>query len=394
MKKTIPVSKARIGMYVDSVGRNWMKHDFLRNSFKLDDKAMKKLRASQLKEIVIDTDKGLDVEGEKPDEKQVTKEPLKSASEKNQTRPLFPETTGADIQQAKKAYSMAADTVRDLMNDARSGKELKPENAEGAAEQLIKSIDRSPHTLNAVTRIKSRDEYTFQHSVGVSALLAGFARETFTAAEVEEIAIGGIVHDIGKIHVPDNILNKPDKLTDEEFVIMKKHVTYSREILEENNNFTSMQTDISLMHHERPDGKGYPLGLKGNEISEIGYMGAVIDVYDALSTRRVYKEAWEPSQALKSMLKWGPGQFNQDVLMRFIKYLGVYPVGTWVSLRSNQIGFVLSQNEDRLKPVVQVRLSLKDRSLKNRDIDLSKTDDEITAVVSPQAFGLDDDFTV
>lgn len=386
MKRKIPVSKARIGMYVASVGSNWMKHDFLRNSFMLDDKAMKKLKASQLKEIVIDTEKGLDIEEEKKPQQAVKKQEV--------AKPLFPETTGADIQQANKAYTMAADTVRNLMNDTRSGKELKPENAESAAEQLIKSIERSPQTLNAVTRIKTRDEYTFQHSVGVSALLAGFAKGTFTRAEVEEIAIGGIVHDIGKIHVPDNILNKPDKLTDEEFVIMKKHVTYSREILEECNNFTSMQTDISLMHHERPDGKGYPLGLKDDEISEIGYMGAVIDVYDALSTRRVYKEAWEPSQALKSMLQWGPGQFNQNILMRFIKYLGVYPVGTWVSLSSNQVGFVLSQNEDKLNPVVQVRLSLKDRRLKNYDIDLSSSDDSITAVVSPQAFGLDDDFTV
>ncbi len=92
---------------------------------------------------------------------------------------------------------------------------------------------------------------------------------------------------------------------------------------------------------------GYPLGLKADEISEIGYMGAVIDVYDALSTRRVYKKAWEPSQALKSMVEWGPGQFNQDVLMHFINYLGVYPVGTWVLLESNKVGFVLSQNEDK-----------------------------------------------
>lgn len=379
-------------MYVDSVGRNWMQHDFLRNSFMLDEKAMAKLKASRLKEIVIDTGKGLDVEViARPDKAEAISRP-----EHRPQKPLLPETTGADIKQAKKAYSMAADTVRSLMNDARSGKALKPEHAEKAAEELIKSIDRNPQTLNAVTRIKTRDEYTFQHSVGVSALLTGFARQSFDLAEVEEIAIGGIIHDIGKIHVPDNILNKPDKLTDEEFVIMKKHVTYSREILMEHNNFSQNQLDISLMHHERPDGKGYPLGLKGEEISEIGYMGAVIDVYDALSTRRVYKEAWEPSQALKSMLKWGPGQFDQPVLMRFIKYLGVYPVGSWVSLKSNQIGFVLSLNEDKVNPVVQVKLSLKDRRLKNETIDLSACDDAITAVVSPDAFGFseEEDFAV
>lgn len=391
MKKTIPLSKVRVGMHVDSLGRNWMKHNFLRNSFLIEDKeTLAKIKGSQLRELVIDTARGLDVEEDNKPEKSVEPKAVKP-----QVRPLFPETTGADIQQAQKAYSMAADTVRNLMNDARSGKQLKPEQAEKSAEQLIKSIDNSPQTLSAVTRIKSRDEYTFQHSVGVAALLAGFTKGRYSADELEEITIGGIVHDIGKIHVPDNILNKPDKLTDEEFVLMKKHVTFSREIFEECNNFTSMQTDIALQHHERPDGMGYPLGLKGDEISEIGYTGAVIDVYDALSTRRVYKKAWEPSQALKSMLEWGPGQFNQDVLMRFIKYLGVYPVGTWVLLESNRVGFVLSQNEDKLRPVVQLKLSVKDRRLLSQDINLSAVkDDAIKSVVSPQAYGLDDDFAI
>lgn len=395
MKKTIPLNKARVGMFVDSLGRNWMKHGFLRNSFMIyDDKTLDKLKTSQLAEIVIDTDKGLDVVSENAIESKKIDAKAQQPEAKN-IKPLFPETTGADIQQAKKAYSMAADTVRVLMNDVRSGKELKPEQAESSAEQLIQSIDKCPQTLNAVTRIKSRDEYTFQHSIGVAALLAGFASESYSAAEVEEITIGGIIHDIGKINVPDSILNKPDRLTDEEFVIMKKHVTYSREILQESRNFTQMQTDIALMHHERPDGMGYPLGLKEGEISDIGYMGAIIDVYDALSTRRVYKKAWEPTQALKSMMEWGPGQFCQPMLMRFIKYLGVYPVGTWVVLKSNRVGFVLSQNEDSLRPVVQVKLSIKDRRLINEDVDLtSAQSDAIQGVVSPQAYGLDDEFTI
>lgn len=377
-------------MYVDSVGRNWMKHDFLLNSFMLDDSALEKLKKSKLKEIVIDTDKGLDVADEK--EKQPSEVVSKPDSQVN---PLFPETTGADLKQAEQAYSMAADTVRNLMNDVRSGKELKPEQAEQTAEQLIKSIDNSPQALNAVTRIKTRDEYTFQHSVGVAALLTGFCRDFYSAEQIEEITIGGIIHDIGKIHVPDNILNKPDKLTDEEFVIMKKHVTFSREILQEHNNFTRMQTDISLLHHERPDGKGYPLGLKEDEISEIGAIGAIIDVYDALSTRRVYKKAWEPTEALRSMLKWGPGQFNQPLLMRFIKYLGVYPVGTWVLLESGRAGFVLHENENSLRPVVQLKVEVKTRRLINEEIDLSAVDnDAIKESFSPIKFGLDDELAI
>lgn len=391
MKKKILPSQARVGMYIESLGKDWLHHDFLLNSFLIKDEAMlAKLKSSQLKEIAIDTEKGLDVEEEEP----VILRPMGEPVEEPVT-PVFPQTTGADIEQAKKAYKMASRVIQDLMNDVRSGKALKPEQAARSAEQIIKSIDSSPHALTAVTRIKNRDEYTFQHSIGVAALLTSFARETYSRSEIEEIAVGGIVHDIGKVKVPDSILNKPDKLTDDEFVIMKKHVTYSREILQESNNFSRLQTDIALLHHERPDGRGYPLGLKAEEISEISAMGAIIDVYDALSTRRVYKKAWEPTQALKSMMEWGPGQFSQPLLMRFIKHLGVYPVGTWVLLDSDRVGFVLSQNVDSLRPVVQVKLEVRTRRLLNKEVNLSAVRrDAIKRVVSPQDYGLNDDFMI
>jgi HD-GYP domain-containing protein (c-di-GMP phosphodiesterase class II) len=394
MKKKIPIEKVIVGMYVDSLGKDWMKHNFLRNSFLIKDEAiLQKLKSSKLKEVVIDTEKGLDVRQEK------TAEPEKQVAathEIKDEKPLFPTTTAADIKQAKKAFKMASKVVDDLMNDVRSGKALDKEKAKDSAEQIIKSIDSSPHTLTAVTRIKNRDEYTFQHSVGVATLLAGFAKHMdYSADQLEEITVGGIIHDIGKVNTPDNILNKPDKLTDEEFVIMREHVTHSRDILQENGGFTQMQLDISLMHHEKPNGKGYPLGLKANEISEIGAMAAIIDVYDALSTKRVYKEAWEPSHALKSMLEWGEGAFNQPLLMQFISYLGVYPVGTWVMLKSGKIGFVLSLNEDKLRPVVQIKLDLKSRRLLNDEIDLSKnTSESIQAVASPTQYGLDEDFSI
>ena len=397
MKKKVPVSKLIVGMHIEGIGKDWMKHDFLRSSFLIKDKEiLKKLKASDLTEVTIDTSKGLDVPEEKPRETAASKQPEKSpATAKEIEKPLFPETTAADIKQARQAFAMASRVVNDLMNDVRSGKALDKDRAAESAEKIVRSIDSSPHTLTAVTRIKNRDEYTFQHSVGVATLLAGFAKDVgeFSTDQIQEITVGGIIHDIGKVNTPDNILNKPEKLTDEEFVIMREHVNHSRDILQENGGFTQMQLDISLMHHEKPDGRGYPLGLKADEISEIGAMAAIIDVYDALSTKRVYKEAWEPSQALKSMVEWGAGAFNQPLLMQFIRYLGVYPVGTWVMLHSGKLGFVLSLNENKLTPVVQLKLDLKSRRLLNQTLDLSaKTDDFIEHVASPSQYGLDDEF--
>jgi HD-GYP domain-containing protein (c-di-GMP phosphodiesterase class II) len=390
VKKSILVTEAKPGMYVESLGKNWLDHDFLSNHFVLDSASLSKLKKSGISEIVIDTDKGLDVE----EQFQVIPEAIVEEAQEL-LPPVFPETTGADLRVAQQAYSVAADTVRNLMNHVRSGKALKPEDAEPAAEQLIRSIDRNPQTLNAVTRIKTRDEYTFQHSVGVAALLAGFCRDFYTSEQVEEITIGGIVHDIGKINVPDAVLNKPSRLNDDEFAVMRTHVDHSREILEGQNCFTRLQTDIALLHHERPDGKGYPFGLMADQISDIGAIAAIVDVYDALSTRRVYKEAWEPTDALGHMLKWAPEQFDQKHLLRFIKYLGVYPVGTWVLLESGRAGFVLRENEDSLRPVVQLKIEVKSRRLINEQIDLSgPTGDAIRESFSPLVFGMDDELSL
>jgi len=391
MKKKITTSQIIKGMYIHSLGSSWLNHDFTSNQFLVENNdTLKKLKVSKLKTVTIDTNKGVDVPEEEP---RPSVSPVKPT---NIVKPLFPETTAADISAAKKTYNTASVAIKNLMNDARAGKELKPEDAHETAENIITAIDRNPHAMNAATRIKTRDEYTFQHSIGVTTLLTGFAESCgYDLKEKEEVAIGGIMHDIGKIHIPDSILNKPDKLTNEEFITMKKHVTFSREIFEEDNNFSRIETDIALFHHERPDGKGYPLGFKDDEIPEIGYMGAIVDVYDALSTKRVYKEAWEPSIALKNMVNWGPGQFNISLLQRFIKYLGVYPVGTWIKLESGLVGFILSQTEDLLEPVVQVKLNTKNHHLLNKTYDLRKhKNDKIKAVISPASLGLDDDFAI
>jgi HD-GYP domain-containing protein (c-di-GMP phosphodiesterase class II) len=396
MKKNIPVEQLRVGMYVSLQGLSWLKHDFMRTTFLIEEeKVLRKILATGLKEVEIDTARGLDVEQDAAEQPEAVKDqpPVAGAP----VRPLYPETSGADIRQAQKAFEMASKVVSDLMNDVRAGKSMDLEKARDPANQIIRSIDKSPHTMTAVTRIKNRDEYTFQHSVGVATLLASFARGVadYTEDQIEEITLGGIVHDIGKVNVPDNILNKPDKLTDEEFVLMRKHVEYSREILEEQSGFTTLQTDIALLHHEKPDGSGYPLGLKAEAISDIGAMGAIIDVYDALTTRRVYKEAWEPTQALKKMLEWGAGSFHQDWLMKFIRHLGVYPVGTWIILDSGRVGFVLSLNENKLKPVVYLKLDSKKRRLLDEKLDLSgATQDYVRGVVSPAQYGLEDDFLI
>ena len=179
--------------------------------------------------------------------------------------------------------------------------------------------------------------------------LTGFDRESIYSA-----AIGGLLHDIGKAKIDDKILKKPGRLTSQEFEIMKTHVEEGRKILDKIENIPEIAKHIAYEHHERYDGSGYPAGLKGDKISKIGRMVAICDVYDALSSVRVYHNALIPHEALRKIFEWSDFQFDKVLVEKFVHMMGIYPVGTLVMLESGFVSVVLQQNGDSLlKPVIR-----------------------------------------
>jgi putative nucleotidyltransferase with HDIG domain len=218
------------------------------------------------------------------------------------------------------------------------------------------------------------DVYTFEHSVSFSVLMMAFAKSMGLSDKIIcEVGIGGLLHDIGKTLTPDNILNKPGKLTDEEFVIMKEHVVHSRKILEKTKGLSKISMDIAAQHHEKFDGNGYPLGLKGDQISHYGQMSAIVDVYDALTADRCYHKGKEPSEVLKLLVKWSGAHFNSSLVRKFIQSVGIYPAGSLVMLSNNHLAKVIDINENMLKPIVEVFINAKTRSyIPRKLIDLSK----------------------
>ena len=361
MIKEITPKQLLVGMFIHKLHCSWIDHPFMKNRFMIESEAdMNKLIKAKIKLISIDTSKGVDVA---PPEIEATDETEKSIHfqiaisqfEKDIESKQFQESLEIRVQLAKKLVGSASKVVTNIMSEVRSGKKIDMEVCDQVVSCITRMISKDPHTLLGVSRLKTKDEYTFIHSVSVSALLASFACSLgYSPDEIDQIALGGLLHDIGKSLTPNEILNKPGKLTDEEFIIMRQHVVERTNTLLAGYDLPQLALDVITMHHERPDGRGYPAGLKEDQITEAGKMSSIVDIYDALTSVRAYKEAWEPTETLKKMMSWCPDQLDRALLKKFIKTLGIYPVGSLVELESGKVGLVIEQNENLLRPVLKV----------------------------------------
>jgi len=220
---------------------------------------------------------------------------------------------------------------------------------------MEQSVARNQDALILLTRIKDKDEYTLMHSISVGTLVLAFCKYCRIPYEMTmNLAVGALFHDLGKTRIPYSILNKPGKLSEAEFNIMKKHPGYSAKILRNSSGLPLEAYDIALHHHERYDGKGYPHGLQGDEIPFGSQIAAICDVYDAITSNRCYRDGIDSSEGLRQIYEWSGLHFSKDLGHKFIRCIGVYPIGTYVRLENNLIGVVVESTENILQPVVRV----------------------------------------
>jgi putative nucleotidyltransferase with HDIG domain len=298
-----------------------------------------------------------------------------------------------EINKAKKLYKEAKDLQTKAFKSIKAGRKVEIEPFKEVANSFIDSVFRNQDALACITRIREKEAYLLEHSINVSVLMTIFAKHLHIDREIiHELATGALLHDIGKIKIEDEILNKPEKFTDSEFDEMKNHARYSKEILEE-AGLSGIAVEIAGYHHERLDGNGYPYGLKGDEISQYVRMISIVDVYDALTAKRVYKNDMTPIKAFKILKKDTPACFDEVLLNKFIACIGVHPVGTLVKLTSQKLGIVSKSNfQNPLKPCVKLFYSAKHHHhTEVKDIDLSKKNctDEIERSVKPEDFNIE-----
>jgi HD-GYP domain-containing protein (c-di-GMP phosphodiesterase class II) len=366
MLKRIPVQDVRLGMHLHELCGAWLDHPFWKTKFVLrDGEDLRKLRSSAVKECWIDTAKGLDVRAQDDGVHLApsTARPLLAAQPRVMSVPISelgsttdrpsrsPDTTPMDeeVRRAAALCSASREAVASLHNEVRMGRTLDADKCRPIVDEIASSVSRNAGALTSLARLKTHDDYTYLHSVAVCALMVSLARQLgLEEAEVREAGMAGLVHDMGKALMPLAVLNKPGKLTEEEFTIIRGHPQLGHDLLAEGGAFEPGVLDVCLHHHERLDGKGYPEGLAGDAISRLARMGAVCDVYDAITSNRPYKAGWDPAESIAQMASWRKGQFDTAVFQAFVKSLGIYPNGSLVRMKSGRLAIVMEQNEKSL----------------------------------------------
>jgi len=396
MIKKVHKQDLRLGMFIHDLNCGWMDHSFLRNSFMLRKEAdLEKIAKSGITEVYIDTIKGIDVldSAEAPSQAEVAQqieEKILHSPVVGAPPPEVRTTHQEEMVFAKEIQKEANKVIHSILEDVRMGKRIAVERVEPVVSQITDSILRNPGTLVSLCRIREGDTYTFQHSVSVATLLISFCRAMELPPEtIHEAGVGGMLHDIGKMRVPDHILNKPGKLTDAEFVIMKNHVNLGLEVLEKTPNISRTVIQIAGEHHEKFCGTGYPARKKGAEISLLGRMAAIVDVYDAITSNRIYHKGMEPPLALRKIYEWSDASattephMDEELVQHFIHALGIYPVGSLVRLESQRLAVVLDQShEGLLTPRLRVMYDCRSRKkIEPFDLDLAAPENGADAIV-------------
>lgn len=340
-------------------------------------KVITHLQSKGVESVLIDTSKSLVVQDE------IVIPPTNS-----QAQPLI-----LEINKAKKIFNESKALQKKIFDDALSGRDIDLSPVVEITDQAIDTIFKNPDALACIINIRQKDEYLLEHSVSVSILISIFARYLNIDKQiVRQLAVGAFLHDVGKIMIPDSVLNKPGKLTDKEFTVMKTHVNHSIKIIEQTKGISEISLEVAALHHEKLDGTGYPYQISENKITQYGRMVAICDIFDALTADRVYKDGYSHIKSFSILRKLAEQQhLDKRLVDIFIKCLGVYPVGSLVELGSKKLAIVEGRNyDDPIRPKVRSFYSVDDhRYVMTQDIDLSKTEDFIVKGVRADEFDLD-----
>jgi HD-GYP domain-containing protein (c-di-GMP phosphodiesterase class II) len=359
----------KFGMYVHELDRPWTDTPFMFQGFVLRNIEQLDGLKKYCKFVYVDFDRSeLDKDAERA--------ALAASAPSAIKLPPEPKiSVEHELPAAETAYQHSTLALQDTFATVRAGKLLDGARVKEAVSGITESVLRNPDALQLFSRLEEKGEYTLGHALDVAVYMTSFGR--FLEMEPDDVILLGylgLLQDIGKLKVPNNLIEKRDRLSTEEFEQAKMHVQYSFELLEKTPNLPPELPHLAILHHERYDGSGYPKGLKGDQIGKMGAIAAIVDTFDALTMKRPYAEPVAPSAALSMLYKWRGAFFDSMLVEQFIRCIGVFPVGSVVELNSGEVGIVFAQNyQKRLQPRVMVIRDAKGNDLRPQKVlDLSR----------------------
>lgn len=396
MKKQIDTTQLKQGMYVAELDRPWLESPFPFQGFFVDSDEYLQTLKSLCTYVIIDLDKGDDIDvAIQHEPAPITNRIDLNKRERAPVKVSFEE----EITNARQVHHRTRSQIDSMFNDVRMGKNIDVSGAKEVVSGMVDSIIRNPDAMQWLTNLRKRDEYTAIHSMNVCIFALTFGRYLGLGdAELNELGIGALLHDIGKMRMPLEILNKKGRLSDKEYDIVRQHARHGYEILQQTPGLPPSALEVAYSHHERKKGNGYPRGLTNDQIPLFVKMVAIVDIYDAITSDRAYRPGMSTLDALKNMFEWREHELDSDLVESFISCLGIYPIGSLVELNTEEVGIVISVAQGRrLTPMVMlVRDAEKKIMLPPKVIDLSsfmrgKSEKpvEIKKVLEPNAYDID-----
>lgn len=361
--KKIHVADLRVGMYVSMLDKDWLDTPFLMQGFMIEDPEDVDIVSEYCDYVWVESSQ---------------QRPLNDHGGAGTASRGSNYTHKVSIQEehskAYKAFRHARHTTSSILDSVRLGAAIDTDVAKNTVNDVVQSIIRHPDAMIWLSKIREESSYTSDHCLNVCVLAVAFGRHLgLDEQDLKKLGLCGLLHDIGKMRVPSEILNKPTRLTPKEFALMKAHTVHGRNLLLAAKSVYTGTIDVAYSHHERMDGTGYPRKLPGSGIARFARIISIVDAYDAITANRCYSKARTSTEALKIIYAERNKQFDPELALEFIKTIGLYPPGSLVELYTGDIGFVIESNPTwrHLPKVILLADENKQLLRKEKVVDLS-----------------------